>query len=1468
MHINNTILKISFSIIIALMGVISVDAQNDDQLFAKQLIEKNSSQIGLSKKDVNDVLISDTYIDNLSGMRMVYLQQSYLDLPIYNQLQVLAFKDDQLVAQSGSRLSDVERLTLNNKGVPEINAEQAVWTALKDRKMEAKSNPLALGSEKNGHYIVFDDMGVSQQNITAELMWVPLKNHKKLVLAWQIYIVPVNSSDYWMVRVNAIDNSIVGVSNFTVYCNWDDPNKRNTTCENIEVENERKLYGDLLFDYKAVQKKQEIPFAPSIINSATYRVVPYPAESPIHTGGTPALVTNPWTSASGNATSLKWHSNGTSDYNYTRGNNVWAQEDRNGNNGTGIAANSTNSNDPLSFDFTPNFAVSPTQTTPVSNQQFNITNLFYWNNIVHDLSYVYGFDEVSGNFQASNQGRGGFGNDFVYADAQDGYSFNNANFSTPPDGGNGRMQMFLWSGSPYKDGDVDNGVVAHEFAHGISNRLTGGPAMAGCLENAEQMGEGWSDYYALMYTQNWATSNLNTGYDSPRGIGTYVIGQTASGSGIRTRKYSTNFSLNNTLVYAASIDPEPHNNGEIWCAALWDMTWNIINQVGYITKNLYNADSTGGNVIALKLVTLGMKLQPCSPGFIDGRDAILQADQILYNGAYNCAIREAFRRRGMGAFASQGSSESVTDQVPDYNSGDATLTLTQSVTQIPEGQNVTYTNKISVGNCGNLVNFLLTDTLPSNVTYVSGGNYNSTNRVVSFPVNLNAGQTEYYSFIVQVNSGSYFPTVSLFEDHVNSSDMGSTWSQTSILSSTHWAISTARSFSPDKSYFSGNADSMNDERLTLVNPIVLDTNPPPLTFRHFYNSESTYDGAVLEISNNGGATWNDMGNHILSGGYSTMMDSSTLLPGRYAWTGSSGNKFIKTTVDLSAYANQNVQFRFRFTSDDGTNNEGWYVDDIEIKRQAEILMRSNLLNENLIAVISKDTSTGILSNSCIGQTSTEDTTVIACDSYTWHGNTYTISGLYQWLGINANGCDSLVNLYLTIQPSSSSSEYAVACNSYTWKETTYTQSGDYNYITTNSMGCDSIITLHLTIDFCNYLQVKCFLEGYCIDNNRMNPSLFSLGLSTDSSITDSIEVQLWSPFDLNNAIPNYTFITFLHDNGIISITIPEETLGKRYYIVLKHRNSIETWSAYPVTINSFSNFDFTVDPNNAYSDGINLPMKHMVNGDYALYGGDINQDGTADATDLQITENDAYNFMFGYNTSDCNGDGASDATDMQIIENNANLFLFTSRPTESQIAATITDIDSNIYPIVEVCNQTWMGRNLNVSRYNNGDPIPQVTDPQEWMSLTSGAWCWFNNDSATYESVYGKLYNWYAVNDPRGLAPEGWHVTTDQDWSDLSSCLGGSATAGRMIKEAGNDHWVDNNIGTTNSSGLTILPSGYRFEYDGQFYELGTYCSFWTASEANNGLAFARDLQNNLDGIYSYQYDKVAGQSVRCVKNN
>lgn len=223
-----------------------------------------------------------------------------------------------------------------------------------------------------------------------------------------------------------------------------------------------------------------------------------------------------------------------------------------------------------------------------------------------------------------------------------------------------------------KDSDLDNGIIIHEYGHGISTRLTGGAFASNCLRNAEQMGEGWSDWFGLMMTIEPGDQGRDI-----RGIGTYVRGELNNGPGIRPAPYSTDFNVNN-YTYAASnwsSISQPHGVGFIFATVLWDLNWALIDQYGGTPDpDLYNG--AGGNNIAMQLVIEGLKLQPCSPGMIDGRDAILQADQLLYNGAHQCLIWEVFARRGFGYSASQGSNESRTDQIEAFDLSPACFAAT------------------------------------------------------------------------------------------------------------------------------------------------------------------------------------------------------------------------------------------------------------------------------------------------------------------------------------------------------------------------------------------------------------------------------------------------------------------------------------------------------------------------------------------------------------------------------------------------------------------------------------------------------------------------------------------------------------------------------------------------------------------------------------------------------------------------
>jgi uncharacterized protein (TIGR02145 family) len=202
----------------------------------------------------------------------------------------------------------------------------------------------------------------------------------------------------------------------------------------------------------------------------------------------------------------------------------------------------------------------------------------------------------------------------------------------------------------------------------------------------------------------------------------------------------------------------------------------------------------------------------------------------------------------------------------------------------------------------------------------------------------------------------------------------------------------------------------------------------------------------------------------------------------------------------------------------------------------------------------------------------------------------------------------------------------------------------------------------------------------------------------------------------------------------------------------------------------------------------------------------------------------------------------------------------------TRLTQTTTSIAQVATPVVTICCQSWMTTNLDVDRYRNGDPIPHVTDPGAWSVLTTGAYCYYNNDSATYAAAYGKLYNWYAVNDPRGLAPEGWHVATDFEWTTLVECLGGANIAGGLLKEIGTTHWASPNTDATNLSGFTALPGGVSYD-DGVFINVGSNGYWWTSTEYDYDNAWYRILGHSSSGVTRDSSYKGYGLSVRCLRD-
>jgi uncharacterized protein (TIGR02145 family) len=179
--------------------------------------------------------------------------------------------------------------------------------------------------------------------------------------------------------------------------------------------------------------------------------------------------------------------------------------------------------------------------------------------------------------------------------------------------------------------------------------------------------------------------------------------------------------------------------------------------------------------------------------------------------------------------------------------------------------------------------------------------------------------------------------------------------------------------------------------------------------------------------------------------------------------------------------------------------------------------------------------------------------------------------------------------------------------------------------------------------------------------------------------------------------------------------------------------------------------------------------------------------------------------------------------------------------------------------------QEWMAENLRTTSYANGDPIPNVTDNTQWPSLTTGAWSHYNNDSQ-YENPYGKLYNWYTVDDPRNVCPTGWHMPTDAEYVLLTDYLGGGPVAGGKMKSTGTQYWLSPNLDATNESGFSGLPGGVR-DPSGPFNLIGYYGFWWSSSENGTFYAWARDLDYSDGSVSSYNDSKTYGYSVRCLRD-
>jgi uncharacterized repeat protein (TIGR01451 family) len=879
-------------------------------------LRRNHQALGLTERDVADLVVTDQYTSSHNGVTHIYLGQRFGGIEVYNAIINVNVTADGRIINIGNRF--VPNLARAVVGVtPGIGAAEAVQSAGRALGL-ALSEPLTVRSEPGGvaQAVIFSRAGISREEIPVRLMYQPMADGS-VRLAWDLSIYELDAQNWWSLRVDAATGAELDRANWVAHDNFG-PAEGVAQARIAPLAAGQSAPGEFVAD------------------GSSYLVYAEPAESPNHASPSPpgdgrTTVNEP---ADATASQYGWHdTNGSAgaEYTTTRGNNVNAYTDTDNNNAPDPGGQPDGGS---SLDF--NFAIDLTQ-GPSTYQDAAVTNLFYWNNLIHDVLYHYGFDEAAGNFQENNYGNSGAGGDSVNAEAQDGGGTNNANFATPSDGGNPRMQMYVWTlTSPNRDGDLDNGIIAHEYGHGVSNRLTGGPGNVNCLNNTEQMGEGWSDYLSLIFTMKPG----DAGTDG-RGIGTYALGQSTGGPGIRDYRYSTDMGIDPRTYDEIKTAAVPHGVGSTWTAMLWEMTWALIDDGGYgFDPDLYAG--AGGNNLALQLVMDGMALQSCSPGFVDGRDAILLADQNLTGGANQCLIWEAFAKRGLGYSADQGSSGSRSDGIEAFDLPPLclqTLKITKSASPSPvdAGSTLTYSLLVENDTTGQLTDVAVTDIIPADTTYVTGSaeancSGSVAGGVVTFDLGtMNAGASATCTF--QVTVSSTIGTVSLFADDMESGP--GNWTVTHGSGAYDWSLGTANANSPTHAWFADDVSGVTDQYLA-SDPVLL-SGAPVLRFWHHYATEAIYDGGVVEISTNGGASWSDLGYAMTQNGYNATISTGWLNPlaGRQAFSGNSGG-YLETVVDLSAYSGSTAQIRFRLGTDTIVSADGWYVDDVEILDEANV----------------------------------------------------------------------------------------------------------------------------------------------------------------------------------------------------------------------------------------------------------------------------------------------------------------------------------------------------------------------------------------------------------------------------------------------------------------------------------------------------------------------------------------------------
>ncbi len=439
-------MKKSFIVFVYLLCSIATFGQQNKKILTSYLNE-NSDKLQLSKADIQGLIVTNEAYSERSKITHVYIQQTYNGIPIFNAVGNLAIREGKVIHAKFSFIENVAPKI--NSRTSLLDAKTAIEKAASQLKIE-RLKPITLLEKNSNNQFIYDKSGISQEKIPVELVYQPMKDGS-LKLSWKLNIYQLDGEHWWNVRVDANTGIILEKNDWRIDCNFtDETGKHNHTSS------------------KKTNQIQSIERKPNTIFAGSYTVFPIPVESPNH--GNRSIVTNP---VNVKASPFGWHDdNGVEGHEYTitRGNNVYAQLDDDGLSST--FGYSPDGGADLNFDFPLNLI----KTTKETYTDASLTHLFYANNIIHDVLYQYGFDEVSGNFQANNYGKGGIAGDFMIADGQDTGRRNNASIFVTPEGVPPRMQMFLWNKYFFhiNEGTLEGGYKANDsFFLNSNGFLTG-----------------------------------------------------------------------------------------------------------------------------------------------------------------------------------------------------------------------------------------------------------------------------------------------------------------------------------------------------------------------------------------------------------------------------------------------------------------------------------------------------------------------------------------------------------------------------------------------------------------------------------------------------------------------------------------------------------------------------------------------------------------------------------------------------------------------------------------------------------------------------------------------------------------------------------------------------------------------------------------------------------------------------------